>query len=103
MPLTVKRMLESIDVWELISNYSVLKCGQEGSLEPGVSLSGQRQAAWYTAGSSSPSSTLLEARGESVKDSPQYEYADSPPSSGDAYSAMGTGDKFEYADSPRAR
>ncbi|KAJ8099958.1 hypothetical protein POJ06DRAFT_276265 [Lipomyces tetrasporus] len=36
---------------------SVLKCGQEDSMEPGVSLSGQRQATWYTAGSSSSSST----------------------------------------------
>ncbi|KAK9344780.1 hypothetical protein V1522DRAFT_409297 [Lipomyces starkeyi] len=36
---------------------SVLKCGQEGSLEPGLSLSGQRQADWCTAGSSSSSST----------------------------------------------
>ncbi|KAJ8101865.1 hypothetical protein POJ06DRAFT_266476 [Lipomyces tetrasporus] len=40
-----------------VSADSVLKCGQEDSMEPGVSLSGQRQATWYTAGSSSSSST----------------------------------------------
>ncbi|KAK9312919.1 glycosyl transferase family group 2-domain-containing protein [Lipomyces starkeyi] len=53
---------------------SVLKCGQEGSLEPGVSLSGQRQAAWYTAGSSSSSST----GGKEEIPSRTLLYADSP-------------------------